>query len=79
MKIFYKILFSGLSACGLLVLASLALAGYDTSHVGEIYAINMPGLQNGQKITAAQGQSLVKQYRWIYANASLKSISEAKG
>ena len=50
----------------------------ETRHVGEIYAVNVPGRQNWEKLSKNEGKEIVSKYRWIYANASLKDLYEAK-
>lgn len=78
MGIFKKILVSCLFGLSLLLFLSLSYADYDTSHVGEIYAVNVPGMKNWKKLSLEEGQKLAKKYRWIYANASCKDLDEAK-
>jgi hypothetical protein len=51
---------------------------YDTEHVGEIYAVNVPGRQNWEKLSVDEGKKIVSNYRWVYANASCKDLYEAK-
>jgi hypothetical protein len=55
-----------------------AQMAYDTEHVGEIYAVNVPGRQNWEKLSVDESKEIVSQYRWIYANASCKDLYEAK-
>ena len=52
--------------------------GYDTEHVGEMYAVNVPERQTWDKLTVDEGKEIVSRYRWIYANASCKDLYEAK-
>lgn len=50
----------------------------ETRHVGEIYAVNVPGRENWEKLSKNEGKEIVSKYRWIYANASSKDLYEAK-
>lgn len=55
-----------------------AYACRDTAHVGEINAVNVPGLNNWQQMSMEEAKEVARDYRWIYANASLKDLYEAK-
>jgi len=70
----------GLAAVALAIAAAVfsTAAAYDTRHVGEIYAVNVPGMDNWKQLSVAEAKPLARQYRWIYANASLKDLYEAK-
>jgi hypothetical protein len=50
----------------------------DTKHVGELYAINVPKIDNWKKLSIEEAKEIVSKYRWIYVNASLKGLQEAK-
>jgi len=39
--------------------------GYDTEHVGEMYAVNVPERQTWDKLTVDEGKEIVSRYRWI--------------
>lgn len=45
---------------------------------GRIYAVNFPEMDNWEELTEAQSIEAVRQYRWIYVNASLKGKYESK-
>jgi hypothetical protein len=47
-------------------------------HVGEMYSINIPEIENWTELSDLQAKELVTKYRWIYANASLKNLHDAK-
>jgi hypothetical protein len=67
-----------LSLAASMLAASAASADYDTTHVGEIYAVNVPGMDAWQRLSLDEARPVAKQYRWVYANASLKDLYEAK-
>ena len=50
----------------------------DTGKTGEIYAVNVPGLENWTALSQDQAVDLVRRYRWIYVNASLKGNYASK-
>lgn len=43
-----------------------------------MFAVNVPGRANWDKLTLSQAEKLTSKYRWIYANASCKDLYEAK-
>lgn len=47
-------------------------------NTGEMYAINVPGFQQRQKLTLHEAKRIVRTHRWINVNASTKDPWEAK-
>ena len=56
----------------------VVFGGKWVKHAGELYAINVPGRIAGEKVSLSVAQDAVSTYRWIYVNASLKDLQEAK-
>jgi len=50
----------------------------ETEHTGEMYAFKVPGRGDAEKLSLAEAKEIVATYRWIYVNASLKDLAEAK-
>ncbi len=50
----------------------------DHEKTGRMYSVNVPGLDNQKQLSATQAAEIVKQYRWIYVNASLKGNYDAE-
>jgi hypothetical protein len=46
-------------------------------HAGEVYAIRVPGRPNKQKLSLDDAKAIVATHRFIYVNASLKTVPEA--
>jgi len=53
-------------------------ADYNLHNTGEIFAVRIPGLANWTKLELEKAKPYARQYRWIYANASCKDLTEAK-
>ena len=72
-----------LSAIGGLVLCLLLQGtaqayGTDIEWTGTMWAVNVPGKAKGQRLSMNEAREIVREYRWIYVNASLKSLAEGK-
>ncbi len=67
----------GVLAAGLADIAS-ARGRQWVRHAGELYAIRVPDRPHEQQLSVEEGAEIVSTYRWIYLNASEKTLSEAK-
>jgi hypothetical protein len=75
---------SCLTAALLLLTAALSCSGPAMAggrewvrHAGEVYAIQVPGRPNKQKLSLADAEAIAATHRFIYVNASLKTVPEA--